>query len=98
MASAYIRLMGDTTRQASSVQRLAMCRNSSPLRQLVQFGDDRCNRRADLVALFIELRLDDAVAVENEDDRPGNAVRAIAGWILRIAQLVEVDHFGFRIG
>ena len=36
--------------------------------------------------------------VENEDDRPGHAIGAAARRVLRVAQLIEVDHLRLRVG
>src|SRR5260370_39895397 len=70
LAPSSLRPTGDATRQAASAQSVAGRRNSAPLCQLIQFGDDRCNRRAGLLNLFLEVRLDGGVAVPEQDDRP----------------------------
>src|ERR1700686_3124197 len=76
----------------------AIAATSAPSAEFVQLGDDRCDRRSVLEALLVQLGFDDAIMIENENDRSWNSISAVTRRILWIAQLVEVDHLGLRIG
>src|SRR6202795_2334208 len=84
----------NTTRQIA----FAIATTSAPSAEFVQLGDDRCDRRSVLEALLVQLGFDDAIMIENENDRSWNSISAVPRRILWIAQFVAVDHFGLRIG
>src|ERR1700692_2839075 len=89
-----------TKADANTTQQIdfASAATSAPSAEFVQLGDDRCDRRPVLEALLVQLGFDDAIMIENENDRSWNSISAVTRWILWIAQFVAVDHLRLRIG
>src|SRR5689334_12473621 len=63
----------------------------------IQGGDHSRYRRPYFEAFLVQLRLDDPRLVEHENDRSRHTIGPIARRVLRVTQLVEIDHLRLRI-
>src|SRR5947207_10150442 len=65
--------------------------------ELIQLGDDGGDTRTVFEIFLEQFGFDNALRIENKNDRPRHSVSEVTWRVLRVTQIIEIDDLGFRI-